>query len=291
MSFTFLKSRQFNQALNIISLVALIAAAYFKIAETSISSFTFQLAGVSYIFLLLVLSPITWGIEAIRLRAALNIDFSTAWKSTLNGLLFRFMLASPGEIIGRQRYLPSAIKAKANVAAWTTLKLSAGIVSSLFGVCSLFFIGINKYPVLFNNWWIIIISGILISTGIIFFIRKLDKDIFSFPMILKISSFHAIRFLLILFQFVLAFKALGLPHSNLEIITGMSLVLFLRSIIPVFHWIGEVGVREISALYIFDAVSNEVILITTAVFIVWFSNNVMTSLCFWIHKNREVVWK
>ncbi|MCX2743696.1 hypothetical protein OO013_07460 [Mangrovivirga sp. M17] len=291
MSFTFLKSRQFNQALNIISLVALVAAAYFKISETTISSFSLQFAGTYYILLLLLLSPVTWGIEAQRLRSALKIDMATAWKSTLNGLLFRFMLASPGEVLGRQRYLPSEIKAKANVASWTTLKFSAGIVSAAFGICSLLIIGINKYPFIANNWWLLAIAGILISAGIIIFIIRLDKSIFSLPIFLKISFMHTVRFILILFQFVLAFKALGLSHSTFDIITGMSLVLFMRSIIPVFHWIGEVGVREISALYIFDATATEVILITTAVFIVWFSNNVLTSLCFWIYKNREVVWR
>lgn len=291
MSFTFLKSRQFNQALNIFSLVALVTAAYFKISESTISSFNIEFAGVYYALLLLAISPITWGIEAIRLQTALDISLSTAFRSTLNGLLFRFMLSSPGEVIGRQHYLPSEIKAKSNIAAWTTLKFSAGIISAIFGFFSLLIIGLNRYSLISEYWWLMITGGMLVAILIMIIIWRLDKNILSLPMFIKISSMHAVRYLLILFQFVLAFKIFGLPHSGFEIITGMSLVLFLRSVIPVFHWIGEVGVREISALYIFEAASEEVLLITSAVFIVWFSNNVLTSFCFWIYKNREVKWR
>ncbi|NMM50720.1 hypothetical protein [Marinigracilibium pacificum] len=291
MSFTFLRSKQFHRIINILSLVAIGLAAYYKLVEIKILESDIILSKGYYLIVLFLLAPFSWGIESARLKTLLDLSWRQSILSTMNGLLLRFIMASPGEMIGRQQYLPEGINARKNLASWTTLKYSAGLVSGMFGVLGMGFYGFEKFPILLEyNLVFISIFG-LISILVFLFIRRLDKDMLLSKSFFEISVLHACKFLILLVQFVLAFKAFGLSYSSFEIISGMSLVLFLRSVIPVFHWIGEVGVREVGALYIFDVGHGEIMLVTTAVFIVWFVNNILTSIGFWIYKVNILKWK
>ncbi len=159
-----------------------------------------------------------------------------------------------------------------------------GSITALFGV-----IGILNFPVfpyhltdLMTNLLLITIA--LIGGSVLFFLYGNKPSLLvrfmlslreirslQFPIVIKVFVFAFFRYMIFTTQFVIALYFLGYEGSLLICYAGVFLLYFCQSYIPGSAF-GELGVRELLAVFIFGSFLSNPLLAAVAALLVWFAN-------------------
>lgn len=251
---------------------------------------------IDTIALILLLVPINWALESLKWRRLAQkitpITFFDAFRGTLTGLAVG--VAAPaqlGDTIGRIASLPSQNRLQA---------IGAAIVSN----------GIQFYVSLIGGGFGLIWVGEKLGldttsrnilNGLLIFLFVLGFSAVSFrsyllrwspqkEFLLKIVSYFRViafydaadflvattygtlRYLVFLSQFVLV---LSLFHFNVDVkdlVACVALIFLAKTMIPAVNVLGDLGLREFTALYIFKQYHLPPEQIIAATFLVWIVN-------------------
>lgn len=263
--------------------------------------FWLRLREYPYLILLLVavlLVPVNWGLEAKKwqLLASPLIRLSTfqAARAVLTGLSLGFVTPrSVGDYAGRILESPAA-KREGLVGAVLFNRISQSFVTFAAGLAGLFYLFLINGVADVNLWgWFIPVT--LAGTFISFFAlgrgRYLMKEwgskysiVRPFIKYTEITGFYTsgeisrllffafLRYGVFSLQFVLILYLTGVDLPPETLFAGVAVVYTLKSVIPAFSFLSDLGVREFSTMLVFSFFSVPEEPIILAGLLVWCLN-------------------
>ena len=245
---------------------------------------------------MLFLVPLNWALESLKWQRlaskAVSITFREAFRGTLTGLAVG--VAAPaqlGDTIGRVAALKSDDRLKAIGAA----VVSNGIqfyVSLIFGGWGLARIG-NKLGIDTsgkNMLYGLLISLCLLGIMVVLFRKRLTnwqprraflvKSLSYFRIIgaytstdlLVATGYGMLRYLVFLSQFLLALSLFDFPMSLIDLAACVALIFLAKTLIPAINVLGDLGLREFTALFVFKQYNLPPEQVIAATFLVWTIN-------------------
>ncbi|WP_159471334.1 lysylphosphatidylglycerol synthase domain-containing protein [Dyadobacter sp. 3J3] len=251
---------------------------------------------VLIISIILILVPVNWALESLKwqrlARKAVPVTFWEAFQGTLTGLAIG--VAAPaqlGDTIGRVASLRSHDRLKAIGAAL----VSNGIqfyVSIIGGGIGLLWVGEKLGLDPFSRTVLNSLLIILIALALIIVSRRrkltgwksekvfLSKMLSYFQIIGQYSAedlaiatlYGSLRYFVFLSQFVLVLSLFdfGLNYTDLSACTA--LIFLAKTLIPAVNVLGDLGLREFTALFVFKQYNLPAEQIIAATFLVWVIN-------------------
>lgn len=212
------------------------------------------------------------------------VNQKSAFRGVLLGMCSGFVTPNRlGEFAGRSAALPKAARKKGALMTFAGSGLQ-GIVTLGAGIVGLIFYPILPQIASFAKLMPRVFYAILIIAAIaaiFLWFKKPLKPHFATvlkhlksirPHILVKAWFWAVaRYAVFSTQFVLALYCVGFTSDVWLCYTGVFLLYFCQSYFP-FTAMGELGVREVLAIFIFGAFLPEAILAALASLIVWVAN-------------------
>ncbi|MEA5260788.1 lysylphosphatidylglycerol synthase domain-containing protein [Arcicella aquatica] len=247
--------------------------------------------------LLILLIFFNWGFEAKKWQQlALKVEeisLKEAFKGVLMGLSLGFITpANLGDYAGRMWKFKQQKRAESIGA----ILLGNGIqfyISLLFGTLSF------GYFLITNNQIIAGINGITILVLILslllgffaylkrhlfyLFVLKIPYlkkfahsvkilEYFSNEEVRKVFLWGLLRYFTISLQFVLVLLIFEVKLNIIDLWTISCLIFLVKTIVPAINFIGDLGIREFSAIYFFSFYQVNHAAIITATFVLWFIN-------------------
>lgn len=241
---------------------------------------------------------VNWGLEAWKWQVSVKpvevISYKTAVVGVLSGLNIGVLLPQAfGDYAGRIWHLSADNRADA-ISSVFLCHFSQFFMTCLGGLTgAVLFYSHGLYV----EYLQIVLYTALISIGLsvlglLFFKQLIKSLLFKFPflvnnyhyfktvlelnpkLVLTIFGMSFLRYLCFLTQFVCVLTIFGFEASVFITAGGIMLVFFLKSIIPSFNFLADLGVREFSALAVFSVLQNhsiELQIISASLFI-WLIN-------------------
>lgn len=245
---------------------------------------------------MLLLVPVNWALESLKWRQlakkVVALSFRDAFRGTLTGLAIGVAApAQVGDTIGRIAALRSDNRLQAIGAAL----VSNGIqfyISVVAGAAGWFFIQqhlkmSNHSKQLLN---LLLITIILLGWIVASFRKSLLSWHPSNRYVMKLHTYLAIigkytavdlllsaaygtlRYLVFLTQFILALSMFNFPLTYPELCSCVALIFLAKTLIPAINVLGDLGLREFTALFVFKSYNLPPEEIITATFLIWIVN-------------------
>jgi len=248
------------------------------------------------LILMLILVPLNWALESLKWRQlakkVVDLSFWEAFRGILTGLAIG--VAAPaqlGDTLGRVASLKSDKRLRAIGAA----VISNGIqfyVSVVFGAVGWFFLNdrLNLPPAsrqLLNIMLLLIVSlGFILiplrgkikgwhpSNKYLTKTKSYVSIIGEYTVFdIALSTFYGtLRYMVFLTQFILALSLFEFPLTALELSSCVALIFLAKTLIPAINVLGDLGLREFTALFVFKQYNLPAEEIITATFLVWVIN-------------------
>ena len=270
------------------------------------------------LLLTLVLMPVNWALESLKWQKLAGkisqITFKEAFRGTLTGLAVGVAVpAQLGDTMGRIAALKSANRLEAIGAAL----LSNGIqfmISVIGGAIGWF--QLHDRLQLSERTQLLIscllVTIILLAVVFAIFRKPLTRWHPSRPVLVKLHHyirvigtysnaelawslwFGSLRYLVFLTQFVLALSLFELAVPFFQLFAAVTLVFLVKTLIPAINVLGDLGLREFTALVVFASYNLPPERIIAATFLVWIINVfgpiLVGILLIWKYKWREFKW-
>lgn len=248
------------------------------------------------LLVLLLLVPANWALESLKwqylAQKAVPLTFAEAFRSTLTGLAVGVAVpAQLGDTVGRITSLRSQRRLRTLGAAL----ISNGIqfyVSVIGGAICWFWRGKSLDFSQEVAWAISSLLLFILAGGLLLGIyrqrlldwrsnrpwaKKLKKNLsvaqrYSSGDLLFALSVGMARYLVFVFQYVLALGIFDLSISGLDILAGVGLIYLVKTLLPAINAIGDLGIRQFTALYVFAPYHVATEKIVAATFLIWLLN-------------------
>jgi uncharacterized membrane protein YbhN (UPF0104 family) len=248
------------------------------------------------LILMLLLVPVNWALESLKwqqlAKRVVDISFRDAFRGTLTGLAFG--VAAPaqlGDTIGRVASLKSDRRLEAIGAAIVSngIQFYISVLAGAVGWLHLqdnIGLPVQSKQIIHGLLVFVIFSGI----AVVWFRRPLmdwhpQKPVFQkahaylriignySALDLGLSTFYGLlRYVVFLSQFVLALSLFDFPVPALELASAVSLIFLAKTLIPAINVLGDLGLREFTALLVFKQYNLPAEEIIAATFLVWILN-------------------
>ncbi|WP_093832727.1 lysylphosphatidylglycerol synthase transmembrane domain-containing protein [Spirosoma endophyticum] len=245
---------------------------------------------------LLVLTPINWGLEALKwqilLQRVQKTSFWDAYRGVLAGVSLGFALpAQLGDTAGR------VLSLRTNRAEAVGASLVSGgmqfYVALVFGAVAwahhLTVVPERATP---TGQWLLVLFTILSLGGVGFglvrrrLVRWLEKrpglnqfseywnvaGLYSDKEIGLALSVAGLRYVIFLIQFYLAMRLVGITLPLDISASGIGLVFLAKTITPAFNLLSDLGVREAASLWVFAPFGVQAPILITATLTLWIAN-------------------
>ncbi len=239
------------------------------------------------LLLIAVLSFVNLYFETRKWLTLINspiVNPKMAFRGVLIGMCSGF--ATPnrlGEFVGRSASLPKVARKKGALMTFAGSGIQ-GLVTLIAGIIGLIFFPVLPRIASLAEYMPALFYGLLImfaiAVCILWFRKPLKPHMSSVlkhlrsikPNILFKASLWAVgRYAIFSTQFVLALYSVGFAGDLWLCYSGVFLLYFCQSYLP-FTAMGELGVREVLAIFIFGSFVQEPVLAALASFIVWIAN-------------------
>lgn len=245
---------------------------------------------------LFLLVPLNWALESAKwqrlAQKAVPISFQEAFRSTLTGLAVGVAIpAQLGDTVGRI----SSLRSKARLRTLGAALISNGIqfyVSILGGAVCWFWRGESLGFSQETTWAISGLLLLILAGGFVLGIfrrrlldwrsnrpwaKKLKKNLmvvqqYSSQELVTALTIGLTRYLVFVAQYALALRLFDFPISTLDTLTGVGLVYLVKTILPAINAIGDLGIRQFTALYVFAPYHLAAEKIIAATFLIWLIN-------------------
>ncbi len=248
------------------------------------------------IILLVILIPLNWALESLKWQTLVNkifkISFWQAFRGTLTGLAVGVAVpAQVGDTLGRLGALPSQNRMRALGAALVSngIQFYVSIVGGTLG-----WLAISDRIGLPNSQQDSILTLLICLCLMGVLIGIFRKNLISFntrkPFLIRIKTYLSVigayksqhllyatflgglRYLVFLGQFLLALSLFHFPVDTASLASCVSLIFLVKTILPAINIIGDLGIREFTALYVFQSFYLPVEEVLAATFLIWVVN-------------------
>jgi hypothetical protein len=250
-----------------------------------------------------LLIPVNWGLEAWKWKLLgqklEQISFLRAFRSVMVGLTLGFITPNRlGDYAGRVLELKSKARLEAIGAVFIGrfCQLVATVLVGSFGL--LYFLQQlywHEYPamllslvflllvlnlamllLLFNaRAMVALVAAIGPLQGLVKYLAIMSS--YTFREMYRVLLLSLARYFIFLLQFVLLLILFEVLLSPLEYLSGVSATFFLKSIVPSVSLLSDLGVRELSAMYLFGLLGQERLQVLSASLSLWLLNIVVPS--------------
>ena len=309
---SFLNSKFLMGVLKAVVLLLIMYFIFLKIQEGHLSTdkiriYWFRLldhpSGLLLVFIIFLV-PVNWGLEAKKwqLLAAplVSLNIFQAARAVITGLSLGFVTPrSIGDYAGRILESPAA-KREGLVGAVLLNRLSQSFVTYSAGLAGLLYLYLNNSLEDTRLWsWLaplltaatfagffVLGKGrfLLLKQGRKYdFLRPLLKlteiiGLYSPKEIKRLMGFAFLRYGVFSLQFVLILYLSGIELPAETLLAGVAVVFMLKSVIPAFNFLSDLGVREFSALLVFSVFSVPENGLILASLLVWCLNILIPAL-------------
>ncbi len=251
-----------------------------------------------FIFIgLLILTFINWGLEAKKWQILTgNPSFYHAYRTVLVGLIFKQFIpfGGLGDISGRA-LADRNTQRNTVVGSFLLSSFFQFSVSFLFGLYGLIWLIMNtSFPIGRLYLW----SAFIGSAGLIVILLKrewlalqLNKWFFTLKNVekkwfVRIFLISLTRYLVFFTQALVLFTLFS-PFIKTDLVmAGITFIYFAKTILPSLGFLGDLGIREISAAFFFGQFEVAVVPIIVASLFIWLINVFLPSIValFFTHK-------
>ncbi|MCD6067037.1 MAG: hypothetical protein K0S33_1863 [Bacteroidetes bacterium] len=260
---------------------------------------TLQDPGALWLLLLAVVLVIpNWLIESYKWKRITEsierISFGNALKGVLAGLCIGNLTPGRfGEFAGRILYFSPDNRSKASVTHFVCGATQL-FITLVFGVISGVFWLLRSGD--WNSFYVIILVICIVLLAALFFILlniesaykkvarfsflqrfKLGAVSYPRPVLLELTGWSALRYLVFSTQYILLLKSCGAYASYTELFVPVSISFMLMSAIPMISFI-EVAIRASIAVILFSTFNSNELLLVTASTLLWCINLVLPSI-------------
>jgi len=243
--------------------------------------------------LIIGMCVLNWGLEAAKWHVLANSITKLSYMDSLRGVfcglaLSRIVPGGIGECFGRMGYLNTLRRVEAGALVYFGGLVQFLITSlfGLFGVYHLTKIKIAVVPyvvaltvlVLLIVFTLVTISKIDFSLGTAFAKVRTALNTLTLNTIVKFVSFSICRYVVFGLQLYLLFQTMNLGIESSIIVAGITLIYLAKTIIPTFNFIGDLGIREFSAIFFFSQFSIDSSLVVLPTLVLWLVNILLPSL-------------
>jgi hypothetical protein len=261
------------------------------------------------LWLVLLLMPLNWGIEARKWQLALRpiggIAFRNAFRAIFTGTTMAcFTPNRMGEYLGRILYIKEGerIRSISLTMACSIAQLMITLFIGLLGVCYLRATA-HPPPTGFRHWQLALtillwtVSALLIILTFIYcrlslvvslllkipilsrygaYIKILEN--FDAAILLRILFLSFGRYIVFIVQYSLVFPVFGVALSFWQVWGGMSVVFLVMAIVPTLTFLTELGLRWEASIQVLELFSSNVLGIFAASFAIWLINLIIPAL-------------
>ncbi|GAB3538222.1 hypothetical protein GCM10027443_32730 [Pontibacter brevis] len=245
-----------------------------------------------------VLIPVNWGFEAKKWQLLgqkiEHLSFRQAYRAVMVGLTLGFVTPNRlGDYAGRVLALKSEERLRAVGAIFIGrfCQLVATILAGSFGlVYFIFRFYLAQYPAVSMSVMVLLL-GLNVASLLLLYnagamvavvggIRPLRKFVsylsvmsaYTSPEMTRVLLLSLGRYFVFLIQFVLLLLLFGVQLRPIEYISGVSGTFFLKSIVPSVSLLSDLGVRELSAMYLFGLLGQVRLQVLSASLSLWLLN-------------------
>lgn len=252
---------------------------------------------LAIISIVMALNFINWALEAMKWQVLVEpieeVSFIESYKGVLAGLSLGFISpANLGDMAGRMLTVKNETRKRSFGAVLmgssiqTYITLFFGTIA--FGYFIFYILPKTSilYLIIFNLLifglilGIILIKARLILSNFFLKISWLQNlvsyfeiiNLYSTNTILKSLWLGTLRYAVFTFQFQLIFQVFQIHLPLTDSLMIINLIFLTKTIIPTFNFLTDLGVRQISALYLFNFYGINHSIVIAAVFSVWLTN-------------------
>ncbi len=262
------------------------------------------------IWLVVLLMPVNWGIEARKWQLAMRpdggISFQDAFKAIFTGAtMASFTPNRMGDYLGRILYVKEGRRVAA-ISLTMICSVAQLLVTLLLGAGGLIYLfpllhqrSVAGYPRL--EWklplTLAIIGTMLLGLGLLYFrfpqlarqlaripwIRKLGAFIkvlenFDRNILLRILFLSFVRYIVFVIQYSLVFPVFNVSLGFGQVWGGMSVVFLIMAVVPTFTFLTELGLRWGASIQVLELFSSNTVGIFAASFAIWLINLIIPAL-------------
>ncbi len=251
-----------------------------------------------------LLIPVNWGFEAKKWQLLGQkiepMGFLRAYRAVMVGLTLGFITPNRlGDYAGRVLELKSRQRLEAIGAIFigrfcqlvaTVMAGALGLLYFMFmfywhsypAVClSVVFllvaINVGLLLLLYNaRAMVAVVAAIKPLRGLVQYVQIMASYTYTETSRLLLLSLG--RYGVFLFQFILLLYLFGVKLKPLEYLSGVSGTFFLKSVVPSVSLLSDLGVRELSAMYLFGLLGQDRLQVLSASLSLWFLNILVPSV-------------
>ena len=262
------------------------------------------------LWLVLLLMPVNWGIEARKWQLAMRPDGGIPFKDAFRAIFTGATMASftpnrMGEYLGRILYVKEGrrVAAISLTMIGSMAQLMVTLVAGTIGLIYLFPLlhrqSLAGHPRL--EWGLpltLTITGVmLLGLGFLYFrfpslvrnlaslrwIRRLGTfttilENFDRNILLRILLLSFVRYIVFLVQYSLVFPVFNVSLGFGQVCGGLSIVFLIMAVIPTFTFLTELGLRWGASIQVLELFSSNSVGIFAASFTIWLINLIIPAL-------------
>lgn len=251
-----------------------------------------------------ILIPVNWGFEAKKWQLLAQklepISYLRAYRAVMVGLTLGFITPNRlGDYAGRVLELKSKQRLEAIGAIFIgrfcqlVATVIVGSVGLLYFIVSFFWAAYPGVSVSIIFLLLALVTATLLflynaqaMVAVIAAIKPLKKLVHFVAIMANYSSAEISRLLLLslgryavfLLQFIFLLILFDVKLSALQYVCGVAGTFFIKSIVPSVSLLSDLGVRELSAMYLFGLLGQERLQVLSASLSLWLLNIAMPSL-------------
>ena len=287
-----------NRLIQIAIIIGIAVFVYFKIVQQEVS-LGLEIIRVSfddhlYIWMfILILMPVNWFMEILKWKKLavpiVDLSYTAATSGVLSGLSFSFITPHAwGDYIGRILVLRDEERGRL-VGALFFGKMAQLFITVVAGILGIIMY-VESWPFLYFWYFLILfLLAILISFNrsvyrifkpYLFKVRYFFRIIksYSAKKILYIIGISLTRYCVFTLQFLLIMLILEIDISLFLMVSGITWIFLIKSIVPSFNFLSDLGIREVSAVLFFENFMADTGPVISATFVIWIINILLPAL-------------
>ncbi len=260
---------------------------------------------------LLALTPINWGLEALKwwilLQRVEKTSFGAAYSGVLAGVSLGFALpAQLGDTAGRVLSLRDGKRGSAIGASLVSGGMQFYVALVMGTLAWAYHISLVPDRNSTAGRWLLALLGVLSLGGVVFGLvrTRLLTWLSARPALKRFATYWnvaglysnreivlallvaTVRYGIFASQFYLAMRVVGVVMEPDVATSGIGLVFLVKTVTPAFNLLSDLGVREAAALWVFAPFGLSVPVLITATLLLWFANILLPVLVglYWVWK-------
>ena len=261
------------------------------------------------LWLVLMLMPVNWGIEARKWQLALRplggIAYGDAFRAVFTGSTMAcFTPNRMGEYLGRILYIKEGQRIK-SIALTMACSIAQLMVTLFVGILGIVYLRAGLHPAFpgLPHWrfalnllfWTVLI--LLLSLTFIYcrlsfvasvllkipgmrkfsaYIKVLEN--FDATILLQILFLSFGRYIVFIVQYSLVFPVFGVALGFWQVWGGMSVVFLVMAVVPTLTFLTELGLRWEASIQVLELYSSNVVGIFATSFAIWLINLIIPAL-------------